>query len=604
MNLLETWVETPLAGALGWTLLHSLWEGAVISAALAAVLVALRSPRARYAAASVAMLLMLAAFGLTLVREMPEGAHGLRTVRAPAFPAWNVHIGTAASDPSHPDLAEVAPWLTPFWIAGVWIFYLKHVAGWISVSRLRRRGVCCASDEWQKQLTRLSARLRLTRPVRLLESCLVDAPMVLGHLRPVILMPIGLLAGLPAGQIEAILLHELAHIRRFDYLVNVLQKSVEGLLFYHPGVWWISRVMRDERENCCDDVAVRVSGNAHEYAVALAALEQKRWSGRELAVAATGGSLVKRIRRLLYPKGPNGAWTPLFAAVILMATAAVALTARPAAPPQQKSPGAQAQTERTETSPYMKWLNEDVVYIITDRERAAFLILTTDEERDHFIEQFWLVRSPTPGTPENEFKEEHYRRIAFANEHFAATNIPGWKTDRGRIYIPWGPPDEIDAHPEGGPGPVAPHEEWRYRYIEGVGNDVEFGFTDPLRNGEYRLTLNPLRGTRYYPQDQVAFVPGRVHVGARLQQPKLITKVDPIYPPDAMQVRMQGVVRLTIVIGKDGRVSDIRLVNGHPSLVAAAGDAVRQWVYEPTLLNGQPVEVVTEVDVNFLLAGK
>ena len=118
-------------------------------------------------------------------------------------------------------------------------------------------------------------------------------------------MPVGLLTGLPREQIEAILLHELAHIRRCDYLVNVLQRSVEGLLFYHPAVWWISRVIRAERENCCDDVVVATSGNAHEYAVALAALEENRWSGREPAVAATGGNLVKRIRRLLYPQRPQ-----------------------------------------------------------------------------------------------------------------------------------------------------------------------------------------------------------------------------------------------------------------------------------------------------------
>ena len=148
--------------------------------------------------------------------------------------------------------------------------------------------------------------------------------MVLGHFRPVILLPVGLLVGLPPGQVEAILLHELAHIRRYDYLVNVWQRLVEGLMFYHPLVWWISSVIRTERENCCDDMAVAITGDAHAYAAALAALEQTRCSGYEPAVAAGGGSLVKRIRRLLYPKGPYGAGTPLFAAVVVMAAAAAA----------------------------------------------------------------------------------------------------------------------------------------------------------------------------------------------------------------------------------------------------------------------------------------
>src|SRR5579864_4580570 len=134
MRLLETWVATPLAGAVGWTLLHSLWEGAIIAAVLAAALLATRSPRARYAAACVALLVMLGAFGFTLFRMMPE-AHGVRSVTMPPFPAWNVRTAMDSAAHTNSGLAAVAPWLAPFWIAGVCIFYLGHVAGWISVCR-------------------------------------------------------------------------------------------------------------------------------------------------------------------------------------------------------------------------------------------------------------------------------------------------------------------------------------------------------------------------------------------------------------------------------------------------------------------------------------
>ena len=145
-----------------------------------------------------------------------------------------------------------------------------------------------------------------------------------------------------------------------------------------------------------------------------------------------------------------------------------------------------------------------MAYIISDEERAAFKSLQTDEEREHFIEQFWLRRDPTPGTVENEFKEEHYRRIAYANEHFA-TSIPGWKTDRGRIYITYGPPDEKESHPSGGAyqrpaeqggGTTStfPFEQWRYRFIEGIGTDVIIEFVDPTMTGEYRMTsIRPKR---------------------------------------------------------------------------------------------------------------
>ncbi|MBI2686271.1 MAG: GWxTD domain-containing protein [Acidobacteria bacterium] len=151
--------------------------------------------------------------------------------------------------------------------------------------------------------------------------------------------------------------------------------------------------------------------------------------------------------------------------------------------------------------PYRKWLNEDVLYIITDEERTAFKRMSTDEEREQFIEQFWLRRDPTPDTQENEFKEEHYRRIAYANERYAS-GIPGWKTDRGRIYITFGPPDENESHPSGGTyerpfeeggGTTStyPFEKWRYRWIEGIGSDIIIEFVDPTMTGEYRMTMDP-----------------------------------------------------------------------------------------------------------------
>ena len=152
-------------------------------------------------------------------------------------------------------------------------------------------------------------------------------------------------------------------------------------------------------------------------------------------------------------------------------------------------------------TPYKKWLNEDVVYIITDEERQAWKRLNTDEEREQFIEQFWLRRDPTPDTVENEFREEHYRRIAYANEHYAS-GIPGWKSDRGRIYITFGPADEIESHPSGGSyqRPIEegggetstyPFEQWRYRYIEGIGTNIIIEFVDPTMSGEYHMTMDP-----------------------------------------------------------------------------------------------------------------
>ncbi len=207
---------------------------------------------------------------------------------------------------------------------------------------------------------------------------------------------------------------------------------------------------------------------------------------------------MKRIRRLLQqPEGPRASTTPVLCAAMLTLAAALTLAgwqskpasepARPVTPaaPLVKLPPAllaQAQpapSRDSKAEPYYRWLNQDVVYIIDDRERAAFERLRTNEERKHFIAQFWLRRDPTPGTERNEFQEEHYRRIKYANDNFAADGIAGWRTDRGRIYIVYGPADEIESHPKGGSyvrppqegGGVVwtyPFEDWKYLHIANV----------------------------------------------------------------------------------------------------------------------------------------
>ena len=187
------------------------------------------------------------------------------------------------------------------------------------------------------------------------------------------------------------------------------------------------------------------------------------------------------------------------------------------APPTQQKPDKETKRKMRRTlkeldSAYRQWLTEDVTYIISPEERNAFLQLDTNEEREQFIEQFWLRRSSNPDLPENDFKEEHYRRIAYANEHFAS-GIPGWKTDRGRMYIMWGPADEVESHPTGGTydrpmeeggGSTStyPWETWRWRYLEGIGENIILEFVDPSGSGEYHLTMDPSE------KDALLHVPG------------------------------------------------------------------------------------------------
>lgn len=489
------WLQTPMAAALGRALLHFVWEGALIAALLGVVLAALRRApaQARYLAACAAMAAMAASFAVT---ALGPGAEGARF--APVFPSAFLLVpggGSASAWAATP--RPLTTWAVAIWLAGVIVLLARRAGGWLAARRMVSRGAVAADPRWTALLDRARTRAGIARAVALVESARAATPAVIGWLRPVILAPAGWLLCLPPEQAETVLLHELAHIRRHDYLVNLLASAVEDVLFYHPAVWWVGRVIRRERENCCDDLVIEWGGDRRSYARTLASLEGLR--AGEPALAATGGSLADRIRRLLAPpEGPRASAAPLLAAMALVCAGAVALPAWQTPPAPQTAPAPISQKEREArqeklrqelVTPYRKWLNEDVAYIIEDRERAAFKQLQTDEEREHFIEQFWLRRDPTPGTVENEFKEEHYRRIGYANEHFAG-GIPGWKTDRGRIYITYGPPDEKESHPSGDRG-GPPYEEWRYRMIQGIGKDVIVRFVDEKRDGTYRMQSDP-----------------------------------------------------------------------------------------------------------------
>lgn len=464
---MTAWTE-----AIGWALIHSIWQCAVAALLLRSTLFASRDAAVRYWAACAALLAAFGAFAATCllcyrdpVWAVPERAFTLD-------PALIQGLDPGLADPVRHD---TPPWIVPLWALGVSIVQLRNLVAWIAIRRMRGRSSCETSAEWRIRLTELATRMRVLRPVRMLESGVAQVPSVIGWLRPVILLPAGLLASLPAAHVEAILLHELAHIRRADWLVNLVQTLIEGLLFHHPAIWWISAVIRQEREHCCDDLAVAASGRrAHEYASALAALEESRWGmeNREAAVlTATGGTLMRRIHRLLYPRRQ-----PRFASAWTIVPLMLALTGLLFAwqnTAQDKPP-----------SPYTLWLEEDVKYLIESAEREAFLRLRTDEERKHFIGQFWERRDPSPGTPENEFKEKHYRRIAYANERFSWKGAAGWATHRGRFLITFGPPDEIESHPakEGRPA----RSMWIYNEIKGVGKHVVLTFIDSANNGDYK----------------------------------------------------------------------------------------------------------------------
>jgi beta-lactamase regulating signal transducer with metallopeptidase domain len=326
-----TLLNQPWTERLGWTLLHFLWQG-ILAAALYALARALAggriSARGRYALACASLLAMIAAPAVTYW-WLGDSGQPARIGHSTAWGARQLVPGVASSPITDP-WQQAMPWIVMVWFAGTSACSFRLLVACISAATLRRSRHAPAPTEWQQTLDRLIERMHVSRRVRLLATDRVDSPSVVGWLRPVILAPVGVLCGLAPEQVEAVLAHELAHVRRHDYLVNVLQGIAESLLFYHPAVWWVSSQIRVEREHCCDDLAVAASGDVLVYARALAELESMRPVHFKAALSANDGSLLRRIRRLTNPvathrlSGWGAAWS--LGALLLLGIAGVAVT--------------------------------------------------------------------------------------------------------------------------------------------------------------------------------------------------------------------------------------------------------------------------------------
>jgi beta-lactamase regulating signal transducer with metallopeptidase domain len=302
----------------GWVLIHFLWQGTALAVLLQPILAGCRRAEARYTWSLVALALMAVAPVVTfVVLRLPGGGGGIG-LEEPAGPAGLV------PDVAMP-LAGGVSWMAGLvfvWLAGVVGLSLRLIGGWVLVERLRRRETAPLPDALLQRCRVLQNRLALARPVRFVHSALVSVPAVIGWFRPAVLIPLASLAGLSPQQLDAVILHELAHIKRLDAFANLFQILVETLLFYHPVVWWVSRSIRVERENCCDDLAVSICGDAVGYARALTLLETQR-GVPAMALAASGGALKQRVIRLLAPR-PRPAGLP---AVAMAAMALVCLAA-------------------------------------------------------------------------------------------------------------------------------------------------------------------------------------------------------------------------------------------------------------------------------------
>lgn len=334
MNGIETLSASPAVQATAQALVHFLWQGALVWILTGWLLNVLEKSKAsvRYAVAAGALFLMALLPVFTALQLVESAGEPVLAAAAPpaaqqaAVAAPAASNGGAAARTAQTFGGSLLPWLFGSWLAGVSLLSLYHLVGWRWARRLSNDGE--PVGESVAALARdLCRKMGIGRAVAFLESSAVSVPTVVGWLRPVVLVPASTLTGLSPRQLEAILAHELAHIRRHDYLINLLQTAVETLLFYHPAVWWVSAQVRRERENCCDDLAVAVCGDRLGYARALVDLEGLR-SAPRLALAASGGSLTDRVRRLVGAPGRRSRrpWAAgLLALALLPAGAAVQL---------------------------------------------------------------------------------------------------------------------------------------------------------------------------------------------------------------------------------------------------------------------------------------
>lgn len=335
MNFIHELIPQNIIDAIGWTIFHSLWQGVIISFVLAAVLLISnhRSANFRYKLSAGALALLVFSAIVTFTKVyLPENETG--------GPATS-NLITIIDDTSAKEIAEKIqssdslksfisqfenyfsnniPLVVTMWFAGILFFIFKFIGGLIYVERLKTRRIYELQPEWFDKFSTLKKKALVKESVKIFESALTKMPVAIGYFKPVILLPLGMISGLPQNQVEAIIVHELAHIKRYDFLVNVLQTLAETIMFYHPAAWWISSVIRSERENCCDDITIELCGDTLTYSKALFNIQQINSGNAGLALAAIGNEsqLFRRIKRMNSNNKKRLSYGIKFAALFLL----------------------------------------------------------------------------------------------------------------------------------------------------------------------------------------------------------------------------------------------------------------------------------------------
>ena len=592
MILLDSPMLEATVASLGWTLLHFLWQGAIIGVLFGLALAAASgsSARMRYRIALSAMLLLAICPVVTFLWLLPQAP-------APADLAASVVLPTVApvagavldAAPATIDWRAMVdpwvPWTVLAWALGVVIYTSRLLLEWRDIRKLSRVDVEPLPEEWQARVARLTRRVGVHRAVMVLQSAHVHVPLVVGFFKPLILVPVSAFTGLTPWQLELILMHELAHVRRHDYLVNLLQVVVETLLFYHPVVRWVSRVAREEREHCCDDLVVARSGDALSYARALAELATAQSLGLQTSVGSDGGKLLSRIKRIVAAREPSRVSTHWSVGTML---AVVALTVsgmlqpavepKPAEEPEAVSlasivPPAPA----IDTRPSLDALRDLVQTIPTlpePRDDSA--------SRRNSAEAAQVLSAITEAVPRSAGSvEDPAEGVAKAAARVQADSAPVSGSAPALPQLQ----TQVAA-----PGPVAPQPATPQPITTTAVNIP----TPPAASSPVPVPRNePASGSAVAPEQK----------SERTSPARRIAFRAPEFPQDARLEGIEGWVRFTYTIGRDGNVSDVHIIDSQPRYVfeQAVKRAVRQWRFEPILQDGVPVERDVTQTIEFAL---
>ncbi|HJU26983.1 MAG TPA: TonB family protein [Rhodanobacteraceae bacterium] len=559
--------------ALGWTLLHFLWQGAAIGMLYAVARALSASPRTRYLSGIAALALCALSSAVTLGWLWPSQAVGATTQRlpdrqfaallAPGSGAWH------GAD-------RVLPWLVAAWCAGVLLLAARSIWQWSALARTRRKSI--PVDALRDTIDALSERFGVRRAVSVFATAIVQSPTLLGVFKPVILLPTALLLRLPPAQLELILAHELCHVRRWDYLVNLMQVVLETLLFYHPVVHWISSRVRADRELCCDETVVAVMGAPpRRYAQALAELAE---SASRLAPAASGGVLVERIETLLTVQRTRrapAAWLPLLSAMValllafglklaLAPAATDSVTSHPSSviPAWPARPAVPQPLRDAESPPATEATRKRVAAVPVDKPDSGPATVASLENA-HSESASEESHGGSPGSKATGRVADGVRDVPAP----AAINVDTIRIPAPKVEFP-----AVSVAVEAVSTPPASRRS--------LGNEV---------------SARPADATAA--QDAAP----RAAPAVPLAMPQVVHFVAPVYPADLDGHAVQGRVDLQFTIAGDGSVQDVAVVDdgAHPLLAQAAVSALRQWRFAPgTALAGH----VYRQAIDFDLAGE